>query len=82
MGACHAPPRAAFRCLPDRAGVAGGVGCKVVTGQHDCLYDPSAAQLPAPDGRPMFPVVGGDHTPAGTVVVTPPPASLPVVEKK
>ncbi len=53
-----------------------GVGCKVVTGQHDCSYDPAAQQLPAADGRPMFPVVGG-----GSAVVAP-PASLPVVEHK
>ncbi len=38
--------------------VAAGVGCNVITGQHDCTYDPSYMQLPPPDGRPQYPTVG------------------------
>lgn len=54
--------------------VAAGVGCNVVTGQHDCTYDPSYMELPPTDygGKPPHPTVG---PPYGTVVVT--PATLP-----
>ncbi len=57
--------------------VAAGVGCNVVTGQHDCTYDPSYAQLPVPDGHPQYPTVGSPYT---GVVVTAPPAHLPAAD--
>jgi hypothetical protein len=57
--------------------VAAGVGCNVVTGQHDCTYDPSYMELPPTDygGRPPHPTVG---SPYGAVVA---PADLPVPKK-
>lgn len=61
-----------------------GVGCNVVTGQHDCTYDPSYMQLPATDygGRPTHPVVG---SPIGGATTAPaamtPPAELPIPDK-
>jgi hypothetical protein len=58
--------------------VAAGVGCNVVTGQHDCTYDPANMQLPPPNGGPQFPTVG---PPYGGVVVTAPHADTPVPDK-
>lgn len=56
--------------------VAAGVGCNVVTGQHDCTYDPANMQLPTPDGRPQYPTVGPAY---GGVTVA--PAEMPVPDK-
>ena len=57
-----------------------GVGCKVVTGQHDCTYDPACMQLPPTEynGRPPHPVVGTPYG-AGPATVMTAPATLPVV---
>ena len=40
--------------------IASGVGCKVVTGQHDCTYDPASMNLPPTDGggKPPYATVG------------------------
>ncbi|MCU0703015.1 MAG: hypothetical protein MUF18_03390 [Fimbriiglobus sp.] len=55
--------------------VAAGVGCNVVTGQHDCTYDPSYMELPPTNtGKPQFPTVGSPYT----GVVASPPADMPM----
>ena len=50
--------------------VAAGVGCNVVTGQHDCTYDPANMQLPPTNSGPQYPTVG---PPYGGVTVVPAP---------
>jgi hypothetical protein len=52
--------------------VAAGVGCKAVTGQHDCTYDPSHTQLPSTTSQPQFPTVGSPYT-GGVVTDLPTP---------
>jgi hypothetical protein len=59
--------------------VAAGVGCNVVTGQHDCLYDPANMQLPPTDSQPQFPKVGPPF--GGGVVTAPPVTEMPVPDK-
>lgn len=57
--------------------VAAGVGCNVITGQHDCTYDPANMQLPSTtSGVPPYPTVGPAY---GGVVAA--PADLPVPDK-
>lgn len=57
--------------------VAAGVGCNVITGQHDCTYDPAYNQMTPIDGRPQYPTVGPPIT--GGVVST--PTELPGTDK-
>ena len=57
--------------------VAAGVGCNVITGQHDCLYDPANMQLPPTSaGVPPYPTVGPAYGGAAAA-----PAELPVPDK-
>lgn len=57
--------------------VAAGVGCNVITGQHDCTYDPATNQMVPIDGRPQYPTVGPPLT-SGVVSA---PAELPPADK-
>jgi hypothetical protein len=70
--------RAALFCAV-LAFVAAGVGCHVVTGQHDCTYDPANMQLPPTNSGPQYPTVGSPYTGG---VVTAPPAHLLSAEGK
>jgi hypothetical protein len=58
--------------------VAAGVGCNVITGQHDCTYDPQNMQLPPTNTGPQFPTVGAPYS---GVVANTPPADLPATGK-
>lgn len=51
-----------------------GVGCKVITGQQDCTYDPAATTLPPTAGHPPYAVVGSPVTGVGV-----PAAATPTV---
>lgn len=54
--------------------IASGVGCKVITGQQDCTYDPSAVTFPPTDGggKPPYPVVGSPVSGVGIPAVASP----------
>lgn len=61
--------------------IASGAGCKVITGQHDCLYDPAAYALPPTDAKLPYATVGSPVSGVG-VPAAPAPADLPTPKKE